>query len=363
MKKTLTVLMMFVSLTALAQEPKKVVVGGSRGEIDKTQYPDFTIAAGAKDAEIAAAIERYVSDRVAAGNFSGAVLVARGEKRLLTRAWGYRDAAKKLPNTEATQFNIGSINKVFTDVAIGQLAREGKLSLSDTIAKHLPGTTVPSADKITIEQLLQHRSGIGDFFGPNFRKNPDSYRDIASYLAAIAAQPLRFEPGTEQRYSNGGYIVLGAIIEKLTGKTYYDYIDQIVYAKLGMKSTGSFFKSEQGANRAIGYTKRGPEGPLPEWTENFATLPARGSSAGGGYSTLGDLFTFTKALRSGRLTPAGQGPFKGGAAFAGGAVGINAMVEMTADYTVIVLSNYDPPSALAVAGAITRALDPSAGAE
>jgi len=209
---------------------------------------------------------------------------------------------------------------------------------------------------------LNHSSGIGDFFGPKYRQAPpSSIHELGDYLPLFAREPLQFEPGTSQRYSNGGYIVLGLIIEKISGEKYRDYLAHHIFAPAGMKGSGLFARDEKVANRASGYTKRGPEGPLPERRVNDATLPGRGSSAGGGYSTVSDMDRFFTALVSAKLLPQKwtnwmlSGSFNDGAplglGIAGGAPGLNAAAEVMNGWRIFVLSNYDPPSAEAVARA------------
>ncbi|MEA2339759.1 MAG: hypothetical protein QOE82_3766, partial [Thermoanaerobaculia bacterium] len=167
--------------------------------------------------QLTAAVDKAAAD----DKFSGVVLVAKDGAPLLSRAWGMADPAKGIANRTDTKFNLGSINKIFTTVAIGQLAAAGKLALTDTVSKHLPDLNVPSADKITIEQLLQHKSGLGDVFGPKFMDSHASLRKLSDYVPLFAGAPPQFEPGTDQKYSNAGFVVLGLIIEKLSGQSYY----------------------------------------------------------------------------------------------------------------------------------------------
>src|SRR5436190_15169490 len=165
--------------------------------------------------QLITSLTALVDRAVEKDQFSGVVLLAKDGKPVLSRAWGFADAAHKIPNREDTKFNLGSINKIFTQVAIAQLAAAGKLSLDDTVRKHLPDYPSPIADKITIAQLIEHKSGLDDFFGPDFMKSSGSLRKVADYLPLFASKPLDFEPGTSQRYPNAGYIVLGLIIERL----------------------------------------------------------------------------------------------------------------------------------------------------
>jgi CubicO group peptidase (beta-lactamase class C family) len=307
------------------------------------------------------AIVAAVDKAAAEDRFSGVVMLAKDGRPVMTRAWGYTDPSKTTPNRVDTKFNLGSINKFFTKVAIGQLAAEGKLALTDTIRKHLPDYPSPAADKITIEQLIEHRSGLGDIFGPGFMASRAKLRTLADYEQLFAKEPLQFEPGADQKYSNAGYVVLGLIVEKVSGQSYYDYVRDHITKPLGMSDTASYAVDENVPNRAIGLTKRGPEGPLPERHANTNTLPARGSSAGGGYSTAADLLKFANALSAGKLLPpkwtnwAFTNDFDGtvhNLGIAGGSPGVNALVEIEPPYTLVVLSNYDPPSAEQIGQAV-----------
>src|SRR5437588_2262716 len=317
-------------------------------------------------------ITAAVDKAAAADKFSGVVLVAKDGTPMLSRAWGLADPAKGIANRSDTKFNLGSINKIFTHVAIGQLAAAGKLSLSDTIAKHLPDLPVPSADKITIEQLLQHRSGLGDIFGPNFMASHASLRKLSDYVPLFAGTPLQFEPGTDQKYSNAGFVVLGLIIEKVSGQNYYDYVRDHIAKPAGMTDTASYAVDDDVPNRAIGLTKRGPDGPLPARQSNSNTLPARGSSAGGAYSTAAALLRFSQALLADKLLPKRWTdwlftghfgtPTHRNIGVAGGSPGVNAVLEIEPPYTVIVMSNFDPPAAMEV-GAEVRKILGMGGAE
>ena len=309
------------------------------------------------DAELAKALQAEVDKAVAQDQFSGVVLLARDGKPVFSKAWGMADPAANLPNRVDTKFNLGSINKIFTQTAIAQLAEAGKLSLGDTIRKHLPDYPSPVADKITIEQLVRHRSGLGHLFGPEYEKAPpSSLRKLSDFLPLFANKPLQFEPGTDQSYSNEGYVVLGLIIERITGQSYYDYVRDHIFKPAGMNDTDSFPIDAPVPNRAAGLTKRGPDGPLPQRQKNTATLPGRGSSAGGGYSTAMDLVRFAQALRTNKLATAkwtdwifqAPGSEVRNLGIAGGAPGVNAALEIEAPWTLVVLSNYDPPAAESV---------------
>ena len=309
--------------------------------------------------EFLAKAEELANKAASEDRFSGTVLIARNGKPVLTKSWGMADRERNAPNSADSIYNLGSINKLFTGLAVGMLADEGKLSLSDTIGKHLPDyPNKEAAEKVTISQLLSMTSGIGDFFGPEFEAMEKSKLDsISAYLPLFASKPLEFEPGTSRRYSNGGYIVLGAIIEKASGMSYYDFVKRRIFDKCGMKDTASLPRDSKDPRMANGYTK--PRGS-DKRVNNFDTLPQRGSSAGGGYSTAGDMLRFANAIEDGTLEAPKSllkeersmiaSMFKGGLGFAGGAPGINAIIEsrLPGGYTLVVLSNYDPPSAIEI---------------
>lgn len=296
------------------------------------------------EAEVLQELPTWIDKEAAADNFSGVVLIAKGDKPIFQKAVGLADRANKTPNRINTKFNLGSINKIFTQIAINQLIEQGKLSWEDKLGKFLPDYPNQDArEKVTIRQLVEMQSGIGDFFGPKFEATPkDRIRTINDYLPLFTDKPLAFEPGTNRAYSNGGYVVLGAIIEKITGQTYYDYVREHIYKPAGMTDTDSFISGTGTPNMAEGY-RRNEKG---ERVNNVDTRPGRGSSAGGGYSTAEDLLKFANALREYKLlSPQGSRRILGRAAVAGGAPGINAEMEIGPVYTIIVLGNYDPPNA------------------
>lgn len=293
-------------------------------------------------ARVAASLRAYVDSLTRADAFSGAVLLARKDQVLVRQAYGQASRRYGTPNRPDTKFNLGSINKAFTKLAIDQLAQQGKLSLDDTIDRYLPDYPREKGSKITIRMLVDHRGGVPDIFGPKYQiADRTSFRTVSDWVALIADQPLRFDPGTREEYSNGGYVLLGAIVEKVSGLSYYDYVRRHIYEPAGMKDTDSYEQDDPIRNLAAGYTRRRGAGTDGRWRDSFPTLPGRGSPAGGGYSTVDDLFRFAQALRSGKL---GNGR-EGGMAIAGGSPGTNAMLMMQGDWTLVVLANQDPPSA------------------
>lgn len=326
--------------------------------------PGAAVQRRSTDAEAARAADAWISERAARGEFSGVVLLARGGKSFFEKAWGLADRERKIPNTIATKFNLGSINKTFTQVAIAQLAAAGKLSLTDTIRRWLPDYRAAYADRVTIGQLLDMTSGMGDIFGSKFDVARAGLRRLEDYRPLFEDDPLKFEPGKGNEYSNAGYVVLGLVVEAASGEDYYRYVHDHVFAPAGMQNTASWALDESVPDRAIGYAL-GPDGYA---RPNSDSLPARGSSAGGGYSTAEDLLRFDAALRGGRLLPPAwtawmfgdKGaapapgtplPVRGAVAIAGGSPGVNAALELNLESgtTVVVLVNRDPPAAVRAA--------------
>jgi len=340
----------------VAEDDNKRIAGFGAQPVDRS-----ALTAGGEDqkplteAELIPALQNYLDNLSKADKFSGVVMVAKNGKPIFAKAYGLANREKNIPNDTNTKFNIGSENKIFTQLAIGMLADEGKLLLGDNLGKYLPDyPNKEAAEKVTIEQLLAMKSGIGDFFGPKFEAADKSkIRAINDYFPFFASNPLLFPPGTKSRYSNGGYLVLGAIIEKVSGKSYYDFVRENIFKPAGMADTESYMAGAKVSNLAEGYTRDDSSGQL---VNNFSTRPGRGSSAGGGYSTAEDMLKFANALESGKLTipkAMKDSPepilrmLAGGLGIAGGSPGINAAfsTRVKGVYTVIVMSNLDPPSA------------------
>ena len=322
---------------------------------------------------IAQEIEKRAASLAAEDNFSGVVLVAKRDKVLVKRAYGLADQEWRIPNRVDTKFHIASIGKMFTAVAILKLADEGKLGLDDALAKWVPEYPHPEATKITLRQLLTHSAGIGDWDGREVR------RDLTGAEAAKSmTAPLQFTPGERFGYSNAGYVLLQAAIEKATGKSFADALDMLVFKPAGMTHTGLWPVTAIVGNRATGYlhAEDDPLGLAPRYSnEQFLGFGANGS--GGEYSTADDMFAFLKAIADGKLlrpattkemlTPrldfAGAprpskygygvdlGTCSGHPIFGheggGPNSGVSSLAYRTLDsgWTVIVLSNYDPPAA------------------
>lgn len=215
----------------------------------------------------------YLAKLVAADMFSGAVLVAQNGKPISKRAYGFNDS--KIANRIDTQFDLASIGKMFTSVAIAQLAQQGKLSYSDSISKFLPDyPNKQAAEKVTLHHLLTHTSGIGDFLDKQEYQaarhgDKGRFQTMQDWFPFFASVPLSFKPGEKNDYSNSNFIVLGTVIEKVTGQSYFDYVREHIFKPAGMNNT-------------------------------ILTV-ATGNSSGGGLSTVGDLLKFDVALRQRKL--------------------------------------------------------------
>jgi D-alanyl-D-alanine carboxypeptidase len=316
-------------------------------------------------AQALAALADHAAERARAGEFAGAVLVARHGKVLLQDAWGRADRKAGVANTPATRFRIGSMNKMFTAVATLQLAEAGKLKLDDPIGAHLPDyPNKEVAAKVTVRHLLTHTGGTGDIFGPEFEEHRLQLREHRDYLKLYSRRGLTQEPGARFEYSNYGFVLLGALIEQVTGGSYDDYVGDHVFRRAGMRSTGALPESVVVPDRAVGYLRSSPGS---DWVPNTDTLPWRGTAAGGGYSTVGDLLRFAQALDSGRLISEatlaeatrphhqqygygfgvqGQGSLRS-YGHGGGAPGMNGELRIFPQlgYVVVSLSNLDPPAA------------------
>ncbi|HNR38649.1 MAG TPA: serine hydrolase domain-containing protein [Acidobacteriota bacterium] len=341
---------------AFEPEPPHRLLGVRFGLQDSPPGPDEP-ETPITEAELVEKLEQLLVDRTSRDEFSGVVLLTRGATPVFQKAYGLASREYNAPNRLDTRFNLGSINKFITQIAIEQLAGKGKLQLDAPIGIYLPDYPNPdAAAKVTVRHLLDMTGGIGDFFGERYAATPkDRIRNLSDYLPLFAAEPLRFEPGARREYSNGGYVVLGLVIEKVSGQSYFDYVREHIYGPAGMSDSGHLETDIPVPNVASGYTRLwgGGEHSGEPRRNNLYTRPCRGSSAGGGYATAGDLLKLVEALKAGRMgapersrqiTEAGLG-------IAGGAPGINAMVEVDAGkgYTLVVLSNYDPPVAMEVA--------------
>ena len=235
----------------------------------------------------------HASDR-----FSGGLLISRSDQVIFEKVWGLANRETGQPIKPETKFRIGSMNKMFTAVAILQLVSQGKIALDDTMEKYLSDYPNKEMAQATIRQLLDHTAGAGDIFGPDFDAHRTELKTHADYIALYGNRAPVHAPGASDGYDNYGFILLAGIIERITGQTYYDYVRDHVLLPAGMKNTGSLPEDAHVPALAPGYMWRSGR-----WVPNSDTLPYRGTAAGGGYSTLADLLKFAQALEAGTLLP------------------------------------------------------------
>jgi CubicO group peptidase (beta-lactamase class C family) len=320
-------------------------------------------------------IQDVLRGAAAADRFSGAVLVAKNGQVLFSRAYGLADRERGIPNTLQTRFRVGSMNKMFTGMALLQLVEAGKVELTAPVGEYLTDyRNRDVAAKVTIHHLLTHTGGTGDIFGPEFQAHRPELRTLDDYVRLYGDRGPEFEPGSRWRYSNYGYILLGAVIEKVTGQAYYDYVQAHIYEPARMTATGSQPEHDAVPGLSVGYMK--PPGTATE-IPNSETLPYRGTSAGGGYSTAADLTRFAQALLGHQLlrpdstrllitgkvdiAPGGKYAYgfedlrdtdgNGSVGHSGGAAGMNGALWICpkSGYVVVALANMDPPAAQRIA--------------
>jgi CubicO group peptidase (beta-lactamase class C family) len=344
--------------TVMLGPPPEGKIAGFTLMPDETAEPPPSVA----EADLPKAIAEFMQVKSGKG-FSGAVIVAYHGRPIFAQAYGEADRATHRANTLDTPFNLASDNKMFTAVLIAQLQQEGKLAWGDTVGKFLPDWPQAEVrDKVTIENLLTHTSGLGDYWGPAHDAKAATLDTVAEYADLIRADAPAAEPGKVFKYSNNGYVLLGLIAEKITGKNYYDLVGERIYAPAGMDHSDHYLTTDAKAGVAIGYE--------PDGSPNTAHLALRGSPAGGGYASANDLLRFATALEAGTLVSKGtlaqmitgraaMGPDMAyGYGFGvtqgkekhyghdGGSPGVNASFEQFPEsgYTVVVLSNKDQGS-------------------
>lgn len=360
-----------VELTVDATEPH-VITSLNLAAIPRPA--EFPIARLSEE-EAIRGIRDVLSEAAAADRFSGAILVAKDGQVLFSRACGLADRERGIPNTLQTRFRVGSMNKMFTAVAVLQLAEAGNVELTAPVGEYLAGyVNREVAARTTIHHLLTHTGGTGDIFTPEFKAHRLEIRTLDDYVRLYGDRGPEFEPGSRWRYSNYGYILLGAVIEKVSGQSYYDYVQAHICQPAQMTATGSQPEDQPVPGLSVGYMK--PPGKAAR-VPNSETLPYRGTSAGGGYSTTGDLVRFAGALlghqllrpSSTQLLITGKAEIGPGIRYAygfadsrdtdgngwvghnGGAPGMNADLRIypRSGYTVAALANIDPPAASRIA--------------
>ena len=335
------------------------------------------------DDELIQKVQTFLDEQESADKFSGALLVAHKNHPILTTARGYAIRPELLHNQPDTKFNIASVTKMFTAIAIMQLVEKEKLELHVPISIY--DASLPYADQITVHQLLTHTAGFDSYWNDAYRAARSELRTINDYLKLFADTPLLFSPGTRHHYGNAGYVVLGALIEQVSGLSYYEYMKSEIFQVAGMKDTDFYEMDLPIANCAIGYTRENWFTPKDgQLRSNQFIYAVKGSPSEHCFSTVQDLFLFFQALQNQRLVgrlhlelcfiPHATGEQAGvsyGYGFhilddgehghvighGGRALGGDAFALMyDLGYTVIVLANYDRPSARTVLNRIADML-------
>lgn len=330
-------------------------------------------ASPAQSEVIAACMQRAAASL----DFSGTVY-ARHHDVVIERSFGTSDPEGKVPNSSRTRFNIGSVNKMFTAIAIGRLVDRDALQFDAPIGRYLPGLKSEFTD-ITIAELLDHTSGLGDYFRPENRAAIEAAKTATDLLPLALASPPAFAPGSKRAYSNSGFVVLGAVIEKVSGLTWAEFIQKEILDPVGMTNTRL-----DSLGGATPMSQMSPTGRLDN--PRPALGPVLASPAGGMFSTPSDLSQLLTSVFSGHLLskptlaalltprrdPAG-GPGTSGYGFViretptpkigigGGAPGVNADVAYFPDsgWQLIALANVDPP----VASQMERVLEQAVAAQ
>ncbi len=350
-----------------------VIVGATllAGVIASTESPTPTSSIK-PEAIPAVELHGYLESLANENKLSGVLLVAKNGVTIASKATGTANKATSALVDLNTKFNLGSMNKMFTAVAIAQLVQAGKLLFTDTVGKHLPDyPNKEVADKVTIHHLLTHTSGMGMYWNEKFSEQREKLLMVAAHLPLFANDPISFPPGEKFQYSNSGFMLLGAIIEKVSGEDYYSYVQEHIYKPAGMENTGFYEPGRDIPNLAIGYTRQGEA-----MRDNNDTREIKGGPVGGGYSTAPDLVKFQTALFGYKLLDKTQtelittgkvdgpgGKSRYGYGFGesnsngrrtvghnGGATGIAANFDMFPEsgYTAVALMNSDPPTLMPI---------------
>ena len=346
--------------------------------IEPTTPPESTMPKDLSDAAIAREVQQRVSRLAKAGVFSGIVTVARGTQIIVSASGGYADRERKTAITGMTQFALGSMGKLFTAAAVGQLVDQKRISFNDTVGRFFPDYPNKTVrDQVTMGMLLSHTAGLGDFLRkrtPEMRRG--GVKRAAEFMPLYENDDLKFTPGTSWAYSNAGEALAGAIVEKASGEDYPDYLRQHIFAAAEMMNSDPDFIPLVSDKLAVPYTKASPNGRFAEW---HVADRSGGSPAGGAISTADDLVRFADALRGGKLMsqatfaemakPHDNGGAGGTYGYAigihstygrtyvghnGGFQGVNTEIFIFLDspYTVVVLANQDPPAELYPASTI-----------
>ena len=340
------------------------IVGQALSPANRLMFRRFVLLisiAAASRAQDTSRIDQIVQSYVSAKTFMGTVLVARNNEVLFSKGYGMANLEWDIPNAPSTKFRLGSVTKQFTAASILLLEERGKLKVEDPVKKYMPGA--PAAwEKITIFHLLTHTSGIASFTGFADYKQTEPFETTPEKLVArFRDKPLEFAPGEKWNYSNSGYVLLGYLIEKISGQKYATFVQENIFTPLGMKDSGYDSNSTIILHRASGYTPS-KDGPINAGFIHMS-IPF---SAGSLYSTTEDLLRWERGLFGGKVLSAASlekmtTPFKQDYAFGlgvhttsghkvidhgGGIEGFNTHLAYYPDdqLTVVVLGNLNGPA-------------------
>lgn len=232
---------------------------------------------------------------------SGSILIAKGEQVIFEKYWGFADLENQRKIDPKTLFGLASGSKMFTAVAIVQLMEQGKLKLTDKLSDYFPDFPNRAwAEKTTLKHLLSHTSGIAEYWTSENEPAMLQFTDWHQYLPLIYKEGFRAEPGTESSYSNSNFMLLGAVVERVSGKDFYKFIEENILKKAGMAHSGYFDHSDKTLPLVVPYARKEGGG----WQDNRAKQFKKGSPAGGCYSNASDMLLFSKALTSNKLVSA-----------------------------------------------------------
>ena len=324
----------------------------------------------------------WLDERAKNGTFSGVVLVSKSGTPVYSAAFGMADRARKVPNTVDTRFNLGSMNKMWTAIAIAQLVEQGKIDIDSTVGKYVPDLPNEAIRQtVKVRHLLTHTSGMGSYFRKGFVRNQTYASTAADFVPFYADEGLSFTPGARMQYSNAGFALLGLIVERVSGQSFYDYMKRNVLDRAGMSRAAYVDLRPRPTDVAIGYAK--PQDGGGEAVPNWGFIEPHSSPAGGAYASAADLVAFSQALWSSKLVKrdlvrqftSGQVPMGPQMQYAfgfgagrigawrhvghnGGAPGANAEFLMFPDQgiDVVVLANMDGPAATEAIRRVTSAL-------
>lgn len=244
-----------------------------------------------------AELDAFISQLTKDDTFSGTILWAKDDTVLYKSARGMASKRFNVANNLETKFNLASLNKMFTATAIMRLVEANQLSLTDTLDTFVDESWLPQvlSNKIQIQHLLTHSSGLGSYFTDEFFSTSKTrFVELEDFKPIVKNDTLEFEPGTGYRYSNNGMLLLGVVIEVVTDTSYFDHIDGAIYAPAGMQNSGCFPRSQPIQNLAVGYHAN-PE-KKTGWETNYLWIADKGGPAGGCYSNVDDMHGFAKAL-------------------------------------------------------------------